>query len=95
MMSCPPNSEDEAKTVAALAAQCAHGARSRWGLVMQYGRLFTPGTDAGGGYYPMIPAGAGRNAYRRTMDSGLLYAEGYTYRGAPAWILDELLGFPE
>ena len=28
-------------------------------------RLFTPGTDAGGGY-PMIPAWAGNNAYRRS-----------------------------
>ena len=61
---------------------------------MRYGRLFTPGTDAGGGD-PMIPipAWAGKNAYRRAMDSGLLYAEGYTCRppGIPirsAWCLD-------
>jgi hypothetical protein len=47
--------EDEAKTVAALAAQCAHGARSSWDLMTRYGRLFTPETDAGGGY-PMIPS---------------------------------------
>jgi|HubBroStandDraft_2_1064218.scaffolds.fasta_scaffold208131_2 hypothetical protein len=86
--------EDEAETVAALAARCAHGARSRLGLVMRYGRLFTPGTDAGGGY-PMIliPAWAGKNAYRRAMDSGLLYAEGYTCRPPripinSAWCLD-------
>ena len=46
---------DEAETVVALAAQCAWGARRAWGLIMRYGRLFTPGTDAGGGY-PMIPA---------------------------------------
>ena len=86
--------EDEAGTVAALAAQCAHGARRRWGLIMRYGRLFTPGTDADGGY-PMIliPAWAGKNAYRRAMDSGLLYAEGYTCRPPgihvnSAWCLD-------
>jgi hypothetical protein len=83
---------DEAETVAALAAQCAHGARRRWGLIMRHGRLFTPGTGAGGGY-PMIPAWAGKNAYRRAMDSGLLYAEGYA-RQPPgithnsAWCLD-------
>jgi hypothetical protein len=84
--------EDEAETVAALAAQCAWGARRSWGPVMRYGRLFTPGTDAGGGY-PMIPAWAGRNAYRRAADSGLLYAEGYACRPSgittySAWCLD-------
>jgi len=83
---------DEAETVAALAAQCVWGARRSWGLIMRYGRLFTPGTDAGGGY-PMIPAWAGKNAYRRAMDSGLLYAEGYTCRPRrihirSAWCLD-------
>lgn len=40
--------EDEAETVASLAAQCAHGARDRWGLIMRYGQLFTPGTAGGG-----------------------------------------------
>ena len=84
--------EDETETVAALAAQCAWGARSSWDLMMRYGRLFTPGTDAGGGY-PMIPAWAGKNAYQRAMDSGLLYAEGYTCRPPhihkrSAWCLD-------
>lgn len=82
--------EDEAETVAALAAQCAHGARRSWGLIMRYGRLFTPGTDAGGGY-PMIPAWAGKNAYRRAMDSGLLYAEGHACHGIAhnsAWCRD-------
>jgi hypothetical protein len=83
--------EDEAKTVAALAAQCAHGARSNWDLMMRYGRLFRPGTAGGG--YPMMPALAGKNAYRRAMDSGLLYAEGYTCRPPgihkrSAWCLD-------
>lgn len=70
---------------------------------MRYGRLFTPGTDAGGGY-PMIPAWAGKNAYRRAMDSGLLCAQGPTCR-APrihvrsAWCLDGVIvvdpGFSE
>jgi hypothetical protein len=60
---------------------------------MRYGRLFRPGTDAGGGAYPMIPAYAGKNAYQRAMDRGLLYAEGYArVRGAivthSAWCLD-------
>jgi hypothetical protein len=41
----------------------------------------------------MIPAWAGENAYRRAMDSGLLYAEGYTCRPSgihvnSAWCLD-------
>ena len=85
--------EDEAETVAALAAQCVWGRRSRWDLIMRYGRLFTPGTDAGGGPYPKQPLYAGRNAYRFAMDSGLLYAEGYACPrgGVPAysaWCLD-------
>jgi hypothetical protein len=69
--------EDEAETVAALAAQCVWGGRSRWDLIMRYGRLFTPGTDAGGGPYPEGHRHAGRNAYRRSTDAGLLYAEGF------------------
>ena len=69
-----PANEDEAKTVAAVAAQClTWGGWRRWGLVMRYGRLFTPGADVGGGQYPMFPDWAGRNAYRRATDSGLLY----------------------
>jgi hypothetical protein len=85
--------EDEAQTVAALAAACVWGARRRWGLVMRYGRLFAPGTEAGGGAYPMIPALAGKNAYQLALNSGLLYAEGYACRppGIPwglAWCLD-------
>ena len=68
------------------------GARSRWAPVVRYGRVFTPGTDAGGGN-PMIPAWAGKNAYRRAVDSALLYAEGYTCRPSgvtsySAWCLD-------
>ena len=62
---------------------------------MRYGRLFTPGTDVGGGAYPMSSDYAGRNAYPRAVDSGLLYAEGYTCRPRGmripakwAWCLD-------
>jgi len=85
--------EDEAKTVGALAAQCAWGGRERWGLIMRYGQLFTPGTDAGGGAYPLRPRRAGRNAYRKSVESGLLYAEAYSCApgGTPAhsaWCLD-------
>jgi len=85
--------EDEAKTVAALAAQCVWGGRDRWGLIMRYGQLFTPGTEAGGGAGPLTPLHAGRNAYRKAMDSGLLYAEGFACApgGIPAhsaWCLD-------
>lgn len=69
--------EDEATTVAKLAARCARGGRGHLGLIMEYGRLFSPGTDAGGGAYPMVPAYAAKNAYQRAMDRGLLYAEGY------------------
>jgi hypothetical protein len=85
--------EDEAMAVAELAARCVWGGRRYLALIMRYGRLFRPGTDAGGGAYPMIPAMAGKNAYQRAMDSGLLYAEGYArIRGAivtqSAWCLD-------
>jgi hypothetical protein len=87
--------EDEATIVALLAAKCAHGARSRGILTtMRYGRLFTPGTDVGGGYpVVLIPAWAGKNACRRAMDSGPLYAEGYARHAngithSSAWCLD-------
>jgi hypothetical protein len=85
--------EDEAKTVAALAAQCVWGGRDSWDLIMRYGQLFTPGTDAGGGARPLRPLYAGRNAYQKAMSSGLLYAEGYACAPgrAPAhsaWCLD-------
>jgi hypothetical protein len=88
--------EDEAKAVAAVAAQCVtwRGWR-RWGPVMRYGRLFTPGTDACGGIRIRGAATDGRNAYRRAVDSGLPYAEGYAClpRGERvplnrAWCLD-------
>jgi hypothetical protein len=62
---------------------------------MRYGRLFTPGTDVGGGQHPMLSDWAGRNAYQRATDSGLLYAEGYACRpiglhvpATWAWCLD-------
>lgn len=85
--------EDEARTVAELAAQCVWGGRRYLGVIMRYGRLFRPGSDAGDGAYPMVPALAGKNAYRRAMDGGLLYAEGYAcVHGAlithSAWCLD-------
>jgi hypothetical protein len=85
--------EDEATTIARLAARCARGGRGQLGLIMRYGRLFRPGTDVGGGAYPMVPAYAGKNAYQRAMDRGLLYAGGYArVRGGivtnSAWCLD-------
>jgi hypothetical protein len=85
--------EDEATTVAKLAARCARGGRGHLGLIMRYGRLFSPGSEAGGGAYPMVPAYAGKKAYRRAVDRGLLYAEGYArVRGGiltnSAWCLD-------
>ena len=101
-MACHPwaVTEDEAKAVAAVAAQCLtwNGWR-RWEPVMRYGRLFTPGTDSVSDSWRAIqPANAGREAYRMAADSGLLYAEGYaTYLrggGVPstpwawAWCLD-------
>ena len=83
--------EDEAKVVAEFAAKCVWDNRDSWGPIMRYGRLFTPGTDAGGtDRMPALPA---RNACRLAMDSGLLYAEGYV-RVRPglawnwAWCLD-------
>jgi len=88
--------EDEAETIAKLAAAMRQRSNTggRYGPVMRYGRLFTPGTE--------IPAVAdqrntgypGKNAYRLAMDSGLLYAEGYARvnRGITtysAWCLDD------
>jgi hypothetical protein len=69
--------EDEAKAVAAVAAQClTWSGWRRWEPVMRYGRLFTPGTDAVAGRRGM-PRDPGRKAWRLAVDSGLLYAEGY------------------
>jgi hypothetical protein len=69
------------------------GRQGPLGLIMRYGQLFTPGTEAGSGPGPLRPLHAGRNAYRKAMDSGLLYAEGYACArgGIPAhsaWCLD-------
>jgi hypothetical protein len=88
--------EDEATTVAELVARCVWRGRGRGGhlaLIMRYGRLFSPGTDAGGGALLMIPAYAGKNAYQRAMARGLVYAEGYARVGrgivtTSAWCLD-------
>lgn len=55
------------------------GRQAQVGAGPRYGRLFTPGKDVRGGY-PTFPAWAGKNAYRRAVDSGLLYAEGYACR---------------
>jgi hypothetical protein len=52
--------EDEAKTVAAVAAHClTWGGWRRWGLIMRYGRLFTPGADVRGGAHPVRPEAVG------------------------------------
>jgi hypothetical protein len=84
--------EEEAQLVAAVAAQ-----QVTWGKelapVMRHGRLFTPGTDAGGGEFPMIPANACRNGYRKAVASGLVYAEGWALRSRrilvhAGWCLD-------
>jgi hypothetical protein len=48
--------------------------------VMRHGRLFARGTDAGGGEFPMIPAYACKNGYRKAVTPGLLYAEGWVVR---------------
>jgi hypothetical protein len=85
-----------ARAVAAVAAQCVTWSDwRRWGPVTWYRLLFTPGTDVGGGVYPTGPDCAHWNAYRRAVDSGLLYAEGYACRARGmrvplnwAWCLD-------
>jgi hypothetical protein len=69
------------------------GRQGNLGLIVAHGRLFRPGTGAGGGAYPMVPAYAGKNAYQWAMDRGLLYAEGYAcvHGGIvthSAWCLD-------
>ncbi len=89
--------EDEAKAVAAVAAQCrTWSGWRRWEPVMRYGRLFTPGAT------PVVARGmsadqAGRKASRLAVDSDRLYAEGYAAHPKPgnagfprswAWCLD-------
>jgi hypothetical protein len=70
--------EAEAKAVAAVAARClTWSGWRRWEPVMRYGRLFTPGPEPDGSSSGMFPELAGRAAYRRAVDAGLLYAEGY------------------
>ena len=69
--------EDEAKAVAVVAAQClTWSGWRRWEPVMRYGRLFTPG-PADVGDRAVLPDLAGRTAARLAADSGLPYAEGY------------------
>ena len=85
--------DDEAKAVAAAAGKCKGRAElDRWGLIMRYGRLFTPSPEAGAGPYPDRPDTIAWNAYQRSVDLGLLYAEGFVVSGQFAtewaWCLD-------
>lgn len=78
--------------MAAVAARAVTWGKER-APVMRHGRLFTPGTDAGGGELPMIPAYACKNGYRKAVASGLVYAEGWVLRGRrilvhAGWCLD-------
>lgn len=62
--------------------------------VIRHGRLFTPGTHAGWGELPMIPAYACKNGYRKAVASGLVYAEGWVLRERrilvhAGWCLDD------
>lgn len=95
--------EDEARIVAKVAAGCVRAGRSHLGLIMRYGRLFTPGTDAGGGEETDPPLDPGTDivlAYGRDIPTRVrdwaLAAEsaGGGDPVAPAWVLDELLTFP-
>jgi hypothetical protein len=83
--------EDEAKAVAEFAALCVWDSMDHWRPIMRYGRLFTPGTTAGGP--DPDPDHLAANAYRLALDKGLLYAEGYIrfsagFAGYCAWCLD-------
>jgi hypothetical protein len=85
--------DDEAKTVAAVAGMCSGRADlDRWGLIMRLGRLFTPDPQAGLGLHPDDPHSIAWNAYQRSVDLGLLYAEGFVFSGhfatEWAWCLD-------
>jgi hypothetical protein len=95
--------EEEAQLVEIVAAQRVTWGDMKWDPVMRYGRLFTPGTAAGGAEN-LDPADACENAYRKAANSGLVYAEGWVLRPdrnpMPAgWCLDgETVvdpGFPE
>jgi hypothetical protein len=85
--------DDEAKTVAAAAGMCSGRADlDRWGLIMRYGRLFAPNPQATLGLRPDGPGTIAWNAYQRSIDLGLLYAEGFVFSGhfatQWAWCLD-------
>jgi hypothetical protein len=95
--------EEEAQLVVVVAEQRVRWMNGQWEPVMRYGRLFTPGTAAGGAA-KMDPADAPETAYLKAADSGLIYAEGWVLRPdrnpMPAgWCLDgETVvdpGFPE
>ena len=95
--------EEEAQLVVVVAAQRATWGNRQWEPVMRYGRLFTPGTAAGGAAQT-DPADAAETAYLKAAESGLIYAEGWVLRPdrnpMPArWCLDgETVvdaGFPE
>jgi len=82
--------EEEVQLVAAVAARKRGKALAP---IIRHGRLFTPGTHAGGGELPMIPACACKNGYRKAVASGLVYAEGWVLRGRrilvhAGWCLD-------
>jgi hypothetical protein len=85
--------DDEARTVAAVAKNCAGDANlDRWGLIMRHGRLFTPDPQADLGLHPDNADTVAWNAYQRSVDLGLLYAEGFVFSGhfatEWAWSLD-------
>lgn len=71
--------EEEAQLVEIVAGQRVTWGNTRWDPVMRYGRLFTPGTAAGG-TENMDPADAPQTAYLKAADSVLLYAEGWVLR---------------
>lgn len=78
--------EDEVQLV----AKCLTREREVWDQVIQYGRLFTPGTAL-----PEArrrPALARRYAYEHSVASGRLYAEGFAWHGFAhrnmGWCLD-------
>lgn len=80
--------------VGTLVARCLTRERQGWGQVMQYGRLFTPGTVVRG-MCPLL-AYARTNAYEHAAASGLLYAEGVACHDFPhemmGWCVDGTSG---